>query len=67
MNGVDIFSIVLGVAGLLLIGAGAVTLSRRDLELGALVGVVPLGIGMCVWALAALLFALQHVHISISI
>lgn len=65
MNAVDIFTATLAFFAVCLIAWGIHTLCRRDLEMAALVGAYPLAWGIGIGALAAILFALQHISVHI--
>jgi len=65
MSGMDIFISILAGVAVLLIGYGIYVLNRRDLEIGALMGIYPLVWGLGGGLLAGILFAIQHVSIRI--
>lgn len=65
MTPIDWFIYLVGGTGLALIVLGVCILNNRRLEIGALVGVYPLGIGFAMSALAALIWCLLYVRLSI--
>jgi len=61
---VNVIYLLAGIAITLVI-VGAYILSRRDLELGALFGIIPLQIGVGVGFIAFILFAINHIRLAI--